>query len=109
MATQARHMVGGDLEGTVALCGKVLGVICYRRMITDLDWRRRKGRWQASGGGRWALHRIAHWSCIRLHPHPNITSSINITLHLYLHDIWVDSKEGHELEPPVVLVLGQQV
>jgi hypothetical protein len=25
----------------------------------------------------------------------------HLTLHLYLHDIWVDSKEGHELEPLV--------
>jgi hypothetical protein len=51
MATQARHMVGGDRaavwrgrwRSTVALCGKLLGVICCRRMTTDLDWRRRKG------------------------------------------------------------------
>jgi hypothetical protein len=27
----------------VALYGKLLGVICCRRMTTDLDWRRRKG------------------------------------------------------------------
>jgi hypothetical protein len=33
----------------------------------------------------------------------------HLTLHLYLHDILVDSKEGHQVEPPVALVLGQQV